>query len=124
MQSNTRKGFRKLVIWHKGKEFLKDIYITSESFPRSETFGLQSQLRRSTLSFLLNIVEGQRRNSAKDFLKFLNIAESSLVETEACLEIASELNYLNQKTYDKLDSKRVELALMTQALIKSIRKKI
>jgi four helix bundle protein len=115
-------GYHKLIIWQKGKEFLKLLYKSTDSFPASETFGLQSQLRRAALSFLLNIVEGQRRTSKKEFFKFLNIAEASLVEVEACLEIAMELAYISLKEHEALEIKRRELAVMLQVFIKGLKK--
>lgn len=119
MSSN---GYHKLIIWQKGKEFIKLLYSHTENFPKSEAFGLQSQVRRATISFLLNIVEGQRRNSLKEFLKFLNVAESSLVEVEACLEIALELEFITTTEFEELEGKRKELAIMLRALVKGIKK--
>lgn len=118
------KGYHKLIIWQKGKELLLLIYQKTENFPRSEINGLQSQLRRAILSFVLNVVEGHRRASTKDFLKFLNIADSSLVEVEACLEIASELRLITQLDFKELENKRSELAIITQAFTRSVSKKL
>ncbi len=117
-------GYHKLIIWQKGKIFIKLIYEKTENFPRSEMNGLQSQIRRASLSFVLNIVEGHRRNSTKDFLKFLNIADASLVEVEACLEIALDLNFLMPKDFDLLENSRSELAIIMQSFIKSVAKRI
>ncbi len=103
---------------------MKLIYEKTEGFPRSEQMGLQSQLRRAMLSFVLNIVEGHRRNSTKDFLKFLNIADASLVEVEACLEIALELGFLTKNDLELLEKDRDELAIIMQSFIKSVSKRL
>jgi four helix bundle protein len=66
------------------------------------------------------LVEGQRRSSRKEFLRFLDIADASLVEVEACLEIAFYLSYLKEDEYDKLENKRRELAIMLRSFIKSV----
>ena len=119
LQSNN-KGYHRLILWQKGREFIKLIYKGTENFPRSEILGLQSQIRRAAISYLLNIVEGHRRKSQKDFLKFLNIAEASLTEVEACLEIALDLEFISEQVYEELESKRKELAIMTRAFVKGV----
>lgn len=120
-QSGKEKGYHKLVIWQKGREFIKLVYKKTENFPKSETFGLQSQIRRAVISFILNIVEGQRRNSKKEFLRFLDVADASLVEVEACLEIALDLGFITKTDYEELENKRKELAIMIRAFIKGVK---
>jgi len=116
-----RSNYHKLILWQKGKEFIKLIYQKTENFPKSETFGLQSQLRRAVISFLLNLVEGQRRTSSnREFFRFLEISDSSLVEVEACLEISLELSYLPKEDYQLLESKRKELAVMLISFMERI----
>lgn len=121
-QSKKLEGYHKLIIWGKGREFVKLIYKKTERFPKSETFGLQSQLRRAAISFVLNIVEGQRRNSKKEFLRFLDVADASLVEVEACLEIAFDLDFLSNTNYQEIEKRRKELAIMMRAFIRGIQK--
>lgn len=82
------KGYHRLKLVEKLKFFIKHTYEATEKFPRSETFGLTSQLRRAAVSALLNIVEGDRRKSTKEFLRFLEIADASLAEVEIALELA------------------------------------
>lgn len=123
MQSFTvskKSGYHKLIICQKGRKFITFLYKKTENFPKSEIFGLQSQLRRAAISFLLNIIEGQRRASKKEFLRFLDIADASLVEVEACLEIAFDLEFFSEKDFEELEEFRSELAVMLVALIKSL----
>ena len=116
-----RSDYHKLVLWQKGKGFVKLVYQKTENFPKSEIFGLQSQLRRAAVSFLLNLVEGQRRTSSnREFFRFLEISDSSLVEVEACLEISLELSYISQGDYQLLESKRKELAVMLNSFMEKI----
>jgi four helix bundle protein len=122
MQREKKSDYHKLIVWQKGRFFVRLVYRKTENFPKSEIFGLQSQLRRAVISFLLNIVEGHRRNfSQKEFLRFLEIADSSLVEAEACLEIALDLNYLSKKDYQEIEEKRKELAAMLNSLMKRVK---
>ncbi|CAN5159373.1 four helix bundle protein [soil metagenome] len=120
MQST--KGYHKLLVCLKLRELIKEIYLITEKFPKTEIFGLTSQVRRAIVSVLLNIVEGQRRESKKDFLHFLDIADASLVEVEACLEITLDLKYLSHEEYEIIEEKRKEIAYMLVAFIKSLSK--
>jgi len=63
--------FKEMLIWQKSMQLLVAVYKITESFPKSEIFGLTSQIRRSSLSIPSNIAEGALRGSNKDFLRFL-----------------------------------------------------
>jgi four helix bundle protein len=121
-QSDRKEGYHKLVLWQRGREFIKLLYEKTEKFPKNESFGLQSQIRRAAISFLLNVVEGQRRSSKREFLRFLDIADGSLVEVEACLEISLDLGFLTKGNYVQLEEKRRELAIMLRAFIRGIKR--
>ena len=66
----------------------------TKSFPKEETFGLTSQMRRSALSILLNTVEGSGKKSKKDFTRFLNIALGSTLELDVCIKVSDDLEYI------------------------------
>ena len=112
-----------MLVWQRARELVKLIYLHTESFPKSEEFGLKSQLRRAAVSVVLNIVEGYRRSSTKDYLHFLNISSGSLSETEAALEIALDLNLMSEKAYLEIESKRKEVGFLSHQLIKSLKLK-
>jgi len=122
MRDKVDKGYHKLLVWKKSQGFVYLLYKYSDKFPRSEEFGLKGQLRRASVSVVLNIVEGNRRKSTKEFIRFLDIAEASLTEVEAILEIVLGLGYLNDKEYETLEEKRMELAYMLNGLVKSLKK--
>ncbi|HEY4497685.1 MAG TPA: four helix bundle protein [Candidatus Paceibacterota bacterium] len=84
-------GYRDLIVWQKSKKFCVDIYKLTEEFPKSEIFGLTSQLRRAAVSIPSNIAEGSKRNTPKDQHQFYAIAYGSGAETETQLEISKEL---------------------------------
>lgn len=115
------KGYHKLKVWQKCRLFVKTIYRLTEPFPKSEVFGLTSQLRRAVISVLLNIVEGDRRSSRKEFIRFLDMADASLTEVEACLEVALDLNYISREQFEKVRLEREEIAKMLMGLIRSVR---
>lgn len=122
-RDKTNKGYHRLIVWQKAKTFVSLIYDVTESFPKSEEFGLKSQTRRATISVVLNLVEGYRRRSTKEFLRFLDIAWASLTEVEACLEIALDLSYITEKKLADVEEKRSEIAYMLNSLVLSLKNK-
>ena len=86
--------FTKLLVWQRSHKLVLAIYGASVGLPRSEQFGLTSQLRRAALSVPTNIAEGSKRQSQSDFARFLNIAEGSLAETEYLLMVSRDLGYI------------------------------
>ncbi len=118
------KGYHKLILWQKAREFLKLVYKYSEKFPKSEEYVLKSQLRRAAISVVLNIVEGYRRSTTKEFIRFLNISGASLTEVEACIEIATDLGYFTLADYRLLEERRVEIEIILFFFEKSLRKKL
>ena len=123
-KSRDLKGYHKLILWQKAREFVRLIYKATESFPRSEEFGLKGQLRRAAVSVVLNIVEGYRRNSTKEFLRFLNMSGASLTEVEACLEIAFDLLYLKPQEHKQLEEKRSEVEVILFYFEKSLKSRV
>jgi len=123
-REKKNKGYHRLIVWQKAKELVFLVYKYSDNFPRAEEFGLKSQLRRAAVSVVLNIVEGHRRRSTKEFLRFIDIAWSSLTEVEAILEIALELGYLKDRDFELLEDNRAEIAYLLNGLVKSLKIKI
>ncbi len=121
MKDKTDKGYHKLIIWKKAYLLVIAIYKFTRQLPKSEEFGLTSQVRRAAVSVVLNIVEGHRRAGNKEFLRFLNIARGSLTEIEAILEICSSLDYLNKTDFEILDNKVNELSYLIDAFTTSLK---
>ncbi len=76
----TEKGFRKLIVWQKAHRLVMLAYQLTGNFPKSELFGLTSQMRRTAVSVPANIAEGYGSGSEGQFGRFLNIAQGSLSE--------------------------------------------
>ena len=123
MREKETKGYHKLLVWQRAKELVLLVYKHTEDFPKSEEFGLKGQLRRAAVSVALTIVEGYRRQTTKDYLHFLNIAEGSIIEVEAALEICYELAFLSRIAYEELEEKRREAHFLFFRLIKSLQDK-
>ena len=92
------RSYRELLVWQKAKSLAVHIYSATESFPRTETYGLTSQARRAAVSVISNIAEGQGRLTSGEFLHFLGLARGSLMELEAQFAIALDLKYLSGYT--------------------------
>src|ERR1700760_3862236 len=86
--------YNDLVAWQKAMTFVTEIYRVTRSFPKEETYGLVSQLRRAAVSVPSNIAEGQARYYPREFLLFLSHARGSLVEVETQLMISANLGYI------------------------------
>ncbi len=84
-------GYKDLIVWQKAKSFCVDIYKLTDEFPKSELFGLVSQLRRASVSIPSNIAEGSKRTTTKDQRQFYAVAYGSGAEIETQLIIAKEL---------------------------------
>jgi four helix bundle protein len=89
------RGFRDLTVWQKSHDFVLAIYAFTSAFPKHETFGLASQMRRAAVSIPANIAEGFRRRGRADKARFMNLAESSLDECDYYLVLAEDLGYGN-----------------------------
>lgn len=100
-----------------------DLYRHTETFPAEEKFGLVSQMRRSAVSVPSNIAEGAARNTNKEFINFLHIAQGSLAELDTQIEIAQRLKFINKDDYSRMDAKFFETDKMITGLILSLKDK-
>ena len=114
------KHYSELIVWQKAMDIVIEIYRATESFPKTEVFGLVNQMRRAAVSIPSNIAEGQGRSTTKDFVHFLHIARGSLQELETQTIIAHRLNYFNQTTRDQLVTRVTEIAKILYGLIRSL----
>jgi len=114
------KDLRSLKVWQKSHELALSVYKATLSFPREETYGLVSQLRRAVTSVPANIAEGCGCNGNREFTRFLEIALRSASETEYHLLLARDLGYLDIKAYDNLNNQAVEVKRMLTGLIQKL----
>lgn len=85
------KSYKDLLVWKNGIEISKEAYKIANQLPKEEIFGLSSQIKRSSVSIPSNIAEGRGRNTRKDFVQFLHIAQGSLLELETQIILVSEI---------------------------------
>lgn len=96
------KRFTELIVWQKAHKLVLEIYKTTKQFPKEETYGLTSQIRRAAISIPANIVEGYRRRGKLDKSKFFNVSQGSLEEVKYFLLLAKDLNYINENNLESL----------------------
>ena len=101
-------------------QLAREIYRVSESFPRIETYGLISQMRRAAVSIPSKIAEGHERPSS-DYRQFLGHALGSLMEIETQLLLAEDLGYLEKGKSENLLQRTAELAKILHGLLRSLR---
>ncbi len=98
-------NFKELNIWQESKDFCVLIYKMTFDFPKSEVYGLTSQINRAVISIPSNIAEGAGRGTNKDFSRFISIALGSSFELETQLIIALEINYIDKNSFKNLIKK-------------------
>lgn len=99
------------------------IYQITRTFPKDESLGLASQIRRCSISIPSNIAEGYGRDTNKEYIRFLNISIGSLFELQTQLEIAKNIEYLTPEQFNKQYEISRELERMLVSFIKKIKER-
>ena len=102
MERKKVESFEDLMVWQKGIELVKAVYLLTADGSLNRDFGLRDQMRRAAVSVPTNIAEGFERASRKEYLLFLNIAKGSAGEVRSLLRVAFEIGYLDQPRYVQL----------------------
>jgi four helix bundle protein len=110
-------GHKNLKAWQKSITIVKEVYKLTESFPKSEVYGLTSQARRASVSIAANIAEGASRKHATDRKRFYEISRSSLVELDTHVEISLALEFLKDSDIINLSAEVNNVFAMTTAMI-------
>ena len=115
------RDFKDLQVWRKSHQLTLNVYRATEGFPRSELFGLTSQIRRAASSIEANLAEGCGRTQA-EFARFIQIALGSNCEVECHLLLARDLSLLPDESHQRLLSQVEEVRRMLSALLKTVRR--
>lgn len=113
-----------LGVWKKAHGLVLGVYKATADFPGEERYGLTSQLRRAAASVPANIVEGNSRNTTKDYMHFLFQARGSLEEVRYFLLLARDLRFLQDAAYLELEKSCEDVSKMLNGLIVSLKRKI
>lgn len=116
------RDFRNIKAWKYADDFAVLVYSASKSFPKSEIYGITSQLRRAVVSVPANIAEGASREHRKEYLHSLYVARGSMAETEYLLHLANRLGYLPPGRYEELESIRTTAAKTLHGLVAAVEK--
>jgi four helix bundle protein len=112
----TLKNYRDLRVWQMGMDLVEDVYLTTRSFPRHETYGLSNQMQRAAVSIPSNLAEGYARQHRKEYLQHISIARASLAELDTQLEIAERLSYLKSDENHRVRTRIVSLSKQLHTL--------
>ena len=115
------RDFRELRVWEKSHLLALDIYRATANFPKEETYGLTSQIRRSAVSIPTNIAEGCGRDSTAELLRFSHIAMGSSSELEYEIMLAHDLRLLDDSVYQQLAEDLIALRKMLNAYIQKLK---
>lgn len=112
--------YKDLIVWQKGIELVKLVYKLTETFPKTEIFGLTSQIRRAAVSIPANLAEGYARKHRAEYVQFVRIAYASGAELETHLVIAKELKFANSREITTVEETLTEVMKMLNKLISSL----
>ena len=115
------RSHRDLIVWQKSMDLVVAVYDLSKDFPKEETYGLTSQLRRAAVSIPANIAEGQGRRLPGEFKQFLAHARGSLLELDTHLELARRLRYIKDADHAALQRRVDEVGRLLNGLLASIK---
>ena len=117
------RSFRELAVWQKSMQLATAIYKLTQGFPREETYGLASQLRRAAVSIPSNIAERHGRLGIAEYRHFLWIARGSNFELQTQLEIADSLKMGDSRLLKESEALSQEMGKMLYPLIDKLRPK-
>ena len=113
--------FTETIVWQRAHEFVLAIYHLSDNFPRHEQFGLTAQMRKAAVSIPANFVEGFRRFSPAEKIRFYNVAQASGEECRYYLILSNDLGYGDSMRLMPLVD---ETEALLEGYIRAIRKRI
>jgi len=115
------KSFEDLTCWQEARALVQLAYSASAVGELSRDFGTRDQLRRAALSVMNNIAEGFGRDSNKQFIRFLDIAQSSCMEVKSISYVLDDMNWLTSEHIKQLRARTDKIIVLTRGLIKYLR---
>jgi len=123
---NYEAGIRKIKIrrftdldaWKEGHKLVLMVYRVTKTFPKEETFGLLSQMRRCVVSITSNIAEGFSRHSYKEKVQFYSMTLGSVTELQNQLLVARDVVYLTKREFREIAEQSVKVHKIVNGLIK------
>ena len=119
----ARRRHHDLKAWQIGMRLAREVYELTGRFPREETYGLSSQIRRAAVSIPSNIAEGAARTGTKEFLHYLSIARASMSELETQILLAKDLGFIDEEPFTSMLETIDHAFGVLGGLINSLRKR-
>jgi len=117
------RSYRDLEVWHKAMDLVVESYRITALLPKSETYGLASQIQRAATSIPANIAEGHGREHLGDYVHHLSVANGSLMELETHVLVAGRLSYLPSSDFERMLLLTGEVGRMLAGLIRKLKSK-
>src|SRR3989338_7525196 len=118
MENSKIRDFTDLEAWRKAHELALVIYKATGKFPKSEAFGLISQMQRAAVSITSNIAEGFGRQTIKEKVQFYYQAQGSLTEVKNQLILSKDLGYVSKEEFDKIMNALITSHKLLQGLLR------
>lgn len=115
------QSYRDLLAWQKSFELALAIFDLTKNFPKSELYGLISQMRRAAFAIPSNIAEGYTRQHRREYIQFLSIAYSSGAELETQLLLAKKLGLAPTEKFQKSEELLSETMRLLNGLIRKLK---
>lgn len=115
--------FEDLECWQASRLLNKHVYILCNTSPLNQDFVTVKQIKSAALSIMNNIAEGFARFNKKDFVRFLDYAQSSATEVKSMSYVLEDLNFVPQKEIDSLRDECDKVQMLTLGLIRYLNKK-
>ncbi len=113
-------SYKELIVWQKAFKLCIKVFRITSNFPKSELYGLVSQMRRCSVSIPSNIAEGYTRGYRQEYLQFLRTAFASGAELETQLLLAKELNLITLEEFKDVNRLLTEVMKMLNVLISKL----
>ncbi|HEU5462655.1 MAG TPA: four helix bundle protein [Candidatus Binatia bacterium] len=113
-------SYKDLLVWQRAMDLVETVYRIMATFPRSEEWGLISQMRRAVVSVPSNIAEGYGRQATGEYRHHLSIARGSLLELETQILLALRLKYLQSAAADPVLKELDEISRMLATLVSKL----
>lgn len=108
---------KNLRVWCNAMTLVTEIYRTTREFPKNEVYALASQMQRAAVSITSNIAEGYGRSTNKELIQFLYIALGSSNELDTQIQVARNLDYIDDERFNMLDNMNDDVNKMLHSLI-------
>jgi four helix bundle protein len=117
------RSYRDLIVWQKAMALAALCYAKTRSFPRSEAFGLTTQIRRAAASIPANIAEGNGRENTGSYIQFLRISQGSLKELETHVLLSQTVELMKAPDADQILEVTEEVGKLLRSLIRALQGK-